>query len=129
DGPAAMGQLHQPLQGRVRWQVTEIPLHLTAFARHGTLAEQPALRSGRDAMMAGGELRTPGGPVHAYGHELFAEDYVVVFPPGDGLPAVLRQRIEHGLCRREWRRSRFLWLPRPRGAAGGTLAGARAGSG
>ena len=39
NGPAAMGQFHQPLQWRVRWQVTEIPLHLTAFARQRTLAE------------------------------------------------------------------------------------------
>ena len=39
--------------------------------------------------MAGGELRAPRGPVHPHGHELFAEDDVVVLAPGDRLPAVL----------------------------------------
>ena len=74
NGPAAGGQLHQPLQRRVRWQVTEIPLHLAVFAWHGALAEQPALRSRADAMMASGELCPARGPMHTHGHKLFAED-------------------------------------------------------
>ena len=58
------------------------------FAWYGALAEQPPLRTRVDAVMAGGELGATEGPVHAYGHELFAQHHVVVLPPGDGLPAV-----------------------------------------
>ena len=57
--PAAMRHLHQALQRRVRWEVTVIPLHLTALARQGTLAEQPTLWPGGDPMMAGGQLCPP----------------------------------------------------------------------
>src|SRR5262252_2814628 len=94
DGPAAVGQLNQAVEWRVRWQVTEVPLEVAAFAWHRALAEQPALRSRADAVMASGELGAAGGPVHAHGHELFAEDHVVVLPPGDGLPAVRWQDRE-----------------------------------
>src|SRR5215475_9567052 len=44
NGPAAVGQLDQALQGGIRWQVAEVPLAVTTFARYGTLAKQPALR-------------------------------------------------------------------------------------
>src|SRR4051812_32697815 len=43
DGPAAVGQLDQPLQWCVRWQGTDIPLEVATSARQGALAEQPAL--------------------------------------------------------------------------------------
>src|SRR6516162_8299049 len=71
DGPAAVGQLDQPTQGDVRRQLTVIPLEVAACARHGALAEQPALRPCADAVMAGGELRATGGPVHPHRHKLF----------------------------------------------------------
>ena len=97
DGPAAVRQLDQPVQRRVRRQVAQVPLEIPAFAWHGALAEQPALWSRADAGVAGGELGSAGGPVHPHGHELFAEDHIVVLAPGDGLPAVLRQGGEDGL--------------------------------
>src|SRR5215831_17451481 len=97
DGPATVGQLDQPLQGRVCRQGTKIPLHFTASARRGALAEQPALRAGGDAMMAGRQLRAARGPVHPHGGKLFAEDDVGVLAPGDGLPAVRWQGLEDGL--------------------------------
>src|SRR5215470_16955632 len=110
DGPAAVGQRDQAMQWGVHWQVAEIPFEVAAFAWHGALAEQPALWARGDAVMAGGELRATGGPVYAHSHELFAEDHGVVLPPGDGLPAVLRQGLEHGLRCIEWCRSGFLRL-------------------
>src|SRR6516162_3941077 len=105
DGPAAVGQLDEALQRGVCGQVTAIPLDLTAVTRHRTLAEEPALRSGGDPMMAGGELRAARGPVHPHGRTLFAEDNVARLAPRDGLPAVLRQGCEDGLGRRQrrWR--------------------------
>src|SRR5262245_28200299 len=39
--PAAVGQLHQPLQRRVCGQVTDVPLYFTAFARHARRAATP----------------------------------------------------------------------------------------
>ena len=113
DGPAAVGQLDQPLQRRVRGQVTVIPLDLAAFARPRPLAEQPPFRPRGDALMAGGELRATRGPMHPHGHELFAEDHVGVLAPGDGLPAVLRQGIKHGLGRIERGGARLLRLAAP----------------
>src|SRR5262249_9353843 len=62
DGPAAVGQLDEALQRGVGRQGTEIPLDLTAITRHRTLAEQPALRSGIDTMMAGRQWRAARGP-------------------------------------------------------------------
>src|SRR5262249_28860424 len=97
DRPAAVGQLDQPTQWDVRRQITVIPLEVAAFARHGALAEQPALRPCADAVMAGGELRATGGPVHPHGHELFTENHVGVLTPGDGLPALSRQSFDDGL--------------------------------
>src|SRR5262245_12184671 len=44
NGPAAVGQLDEPLQRRIRGPVTVIPLDLAAFARQRTLAEQPPFR-------------------------------------------------------------------------------------
>src|SRR5882724_13150834 len=79
--------------------VAEVPLEVAAFARYGALAEQPALRSRADAVMAGRQLRAARGPVHAHGHELFAEDHVVVLAPGDVLPAVRWQGLEDSLGR------------------------------
>src|SRR5262252_7869979 len=76
--PATVGQLDQPLQRRVRRQVTQVPFHLAALARHRTLAEQPALRARGDAVMARGQLRATRGPMHPYSDELFAEDHAVV---------------------------------------------------
>src|SRR5262249_13491034 len=101
NGPAAVGQLDQPPQRRIRGQVTVIPLDLAAFARQRTLAEQPPFRPRGDPMMAGGELRPTRGPMHPYGHELFAQGVVVVLAPGEGLPAVRRQGLEHGFGRIE----------------------------
>src|SRR2546430_14207344 len=69
DGPAAVGQLDQPLQRRVRGQVTVIPLDLAAFARPRPLAEQPPFRPPGAALMAGGELPAPPGPMHPAGPE------------------------------------------------------------
>jgi hypothetical protein len=51
--PAAMRQLDQALQRRVRREGTVLPLHLAANARHRAFAEQPALRPSIDTMMAG----------------------------------------------------------------------------
>src|SRR5256886_11801519 len=69
DGPAAVGQLDQPLQRRVRGQVTVIPLDLPAFARPRPPAQQPPLPPPGDALMAGGELPAPPGPMHPAGPE------------------------------------------------------------
>src|SRR5215471_3474354 len=113
DGPAAVGHLDQAMQRGVRRQVTKVPLVITAFARHRALAQQPPLRSRADAVMTGGELRTPGGPVHPDRRELFAEDVVVVLAPGDRLPAVLWQGREDGLGRIQRRRARLLGLAAP----------------
>ena len=110
DGPAAVGQLDQALQRGIRWQIAKVPLGVTAFTREGALAEQPPLRSCADAGMTGGKLGTAGGPVHAHGHELFAEDDVVVLAPGDRLPAVLWQALEDGLSRIQRRRARLFGL-------------------
>src|SRR5215831_19559318 len=76
DGPAAVGQLDQPVQRRVHRQITVIPLDLAAFARQRPLAEQPPFRPSGDPMMTGGELRATRGPMHPDGHELFAEAHV-----------------------------------------------------
>src|SRR5262249_13521818 len=62
DGPAAVCQFGQPMQRGIRGQGTEIPFDLVAFAWHRPLAEQPALRSCADAVMAGGELRATCRP-------------------------------------------------------------------
>src|SRR5262249_13632626 len=113
DGPAAVGQLDQPVQRRVRREVTVIPLDLAAFARQRTLAEQPPFRPSGDPMMAGGELRATRGPMRPHGHELFAEDHVVGVGPGAGLPALLREGIEHGLGRIERGGARLLRLAAP----------------
>jgi hypothetical protein len=113
DGPAAVGHLDQALQRGVRRQGTQVPLVLTAVARHRALAQQPPLRSRADAVMTGGEWRATGGPVHPYRRELFAEDVVVVLAPGDRLPAVLWQGREDGLGRIQRRRARLLGLAAP----------------
>src|SRR5262249_46305633 len=110
DGPAAVGHLDQALQRGVHRQGTEVPLPVTTVAGHRALAEQPAFRPRGDAVMAGGELGAARGPVHPYGHKLFAQDPVVVLAPGDGLPAVLRQGFEDGLSRIQRRRARLLGL-------------------
>src|SRR5262249_28205983 len=89
--PAAVGQLDQPLQRRVGRQVAEVPLEVTVFARYGALAEQPPLRARVDAVMAGGALGATDGPVHPYGHGLFAQDPLVRLAPGDGPAARRRQ--------------------------------------
>jgi hypothetical protein len=123
DGPAAMGQLDQPLQRRVRGQVTVIPLDLAAFARQRTLAEPLALRARADAGRAGGALGAPRRPMHPHGHQLFAQDHVVVLAPGDGLPAVRRQGIPHGLGLIE------RGGPRPRGRGGDLSVVAQTSSG
>src|SRR5215510_8597976 len=111
--PAAVGQLDQPLQRRVGRQGAAVPLEVTVFARYGALAEQPPLRARGDAVMAGGELGATDGPVHAYGHELFAQDHVVVLPPGDGPPALCRQGREDSLGLIQRRRARLLGLAAP----------------
>jgi len=116
--PAAVSPLDQPLPPRVLRQMTARPLHRAAFPRHWALAEQPPLRSGEDAMMAGGALRPTRGPVPPHGDKRFAEDGALVRTPGDRLPAVLRQGIEHGLGRGQWRGTRLGGLatpPWPRG--------------
>ena len=81
-GPAAVGQLHQPWQRRGRRQVPAIPLPLAVCSRHRALAEEPALRSRADAMMAGGALGPTRGPGHAPGHTLFMEDGARSLAPG-----------------------------------------------
>src|SRR6516164_2918218 len=113
DGPAAVGQLDQPPQRRVCRQGTEVPLEVTAFARHGTLAEQPAFRPGTDARMTRRELCTARRPVHAHGDKLFAEDYGVVLSPRDRLPAVRGQGLEDGLGLIQRRWARLLGLAAP----------------
>src|SRR4029453_14837398 len=113
DGPATVRQFDQPLQRRIRRQVAEIPLHFTAFARHRALAEQPALRPGHHARMAGGELRPTRRPVHAYGSKVFAEDGALVFTPRDGLPVVGWQGLQHGLGWVQRRGARLLGLTPP----------------
>src|SRR4029453_354872 len=106
DGPAAVGHPNEAGEWRFRRQGTEVPLEVAACAWHRALAEQPALWSRTDTVMTGGELRAPGGPVHAHRRELFAADHCVVFAPGDRLPTVLRQGREDrpGLIerRRAW---------------------------
>src|SRR5262245_61048737 len=111
--PTAMRQLHQPLQRRVRRQVTEIPLPLAALAGHRAFAEQPTLRPSPDTMMAGRALRAPCRPVGPYGDELFAQGHSVTLAPGDGLPAVLWEALEHGLGRIERRGARLPRLAAP----------------
>ncbi len=95
--PAAVRQLDQPVQGRVRWQVPAITLDVAAFPRYRALAEQPAFRSGVDAVMAGREVGAARGPVHPPGHALCAQGHVVVLAPGDRLPVLLRQGLQDGL--------------------------------
>ena len=138
DGPAAVGQLDQPLPRRVRRQVTVIPFDLAAGARQRPLAEPSPLRTDADTMMTGGELRAPCRPVSPHGHELFAQDHVVVLAPGDALPAVLWQGIEHSLGRVERCRAGLLGVATPPwsrwgharcGAAGDTLAAAQTSAG
>src|SRR5262249_58087121 len=75
DRPAAVGQLDQPTQWDVRRQITVIPLEVAAFARHGALAEQPALLPCADAVLAGGESRASGSPVHPHGPGFPTEDH------------------------------------------------------
>ena len=113
DGPAAVGQLDEAMQWGVCWQVTVIPFDLATVPRYRALAEKPALRAGGDTMMARRQLRAARGPVHPHRHTLFAEDDVAVLGPRDGLPAVLRQGIEHGLGRIERRRVGLLGLAPP----------------
>ena len=67
--PAALRQLDQALQRRVRRQITVIPLDLAAFARQRTLAEQPPLRARADARMAGRKLHATRGPVCPHGYQ------------------------------------------------------------
>ena len=100
--PAAMRQFNQSLQGRVRREVAEVPFDLAALAWHRAFAEQPPFRAGGDPVMARRELRTPCRPVGPHGHELFAQDYVVMLAPGDRLPALLRQGRKHSLGLIEW---------------------------
>src|SRR5919201_6254342 len=45
DGPAAVRQLDEPLQRRVRRQTAVIPLEVAMVAWHRALPEQPALRA------------------------------------------------------------------------------------
>src|SRR2546423_15615526 len=110
DGPAAVGQLDQPVQRCRLGQVTEIPLDLAAVARHRALAEQPAFWAGRDAMMAGRQLCAARGPVHPHGSKLFSEDNGVMFTPRDRLPMGLRQGLEDSLGRIQRRWARLLGL-------------------
>src|SRR5215475_4091056 len=110
DRPAAVGQRDEAMEWGVRWQVAEVPFEVAAFARQGALAEQPALRSRADAVMAGRQLRAARSPVHAHSHELFAQDYVTVLAPGDGQPTVRWQPIQHHLGLIEWGGARFLGL-------------------
>ena len=97
EGPATMGQFDQSVQWRVGWQSAVIPLDVAMVARPRALAEQPAFRAWEDAGMAGGEWGATDSPVHAHGHELFAQRSVVMLTPRDRLPAVLRQGLEDGL--------------------------------
>src|SRR5215831_5684697 len=113
DGPAAVGQRDQALQRGVRRQGAEVPLDLAAFARHRAFTEQPALRPRPDTMMAGRELRATGSPVCPYGGARFAQGPVVTLAPGNRLPAVLGEGIEHGLRRIERRGARLLRLAAP----------------
>ena len=124
--PAAMRHLHQALQRRVRWEVTVIPLHLTALARQGTLAEQPTLWPGGDPMMAGGQLCTPCGPMHPYGRKLFPEDGIRSSAPGDRLPALGGQGIEDGFGLIERRGTRLVRLAAPPRTGRGHTAWPRA---
>src|SRR5499427_10018949 len=91
NGPAAMRQLNQSLQGRICRQGAEGPFDLAALARHRAFAKQPPFRAGGNPVMAGREPRAPCRPVDPHGHELFAQDDVVILAPGDRLPALLRQ--------------------------------------
>src|SRR6516165_2674113 len=90
------------------------PMGLSAVAgyttRHRAFAEQPALRPSTDTMMAGRELGASRRPVGPHGHELFAQDSTVTLAPGDRLPAVLREGLEHGLGRIERGGARLLRL-------------------
>jgi hypothetical protein len=111
--PAAVGPLAQPLPRRVGRQGAAVPLAVTVCARYGALAEPPPLRARVDAVMAGGALGAPDGPVHAYGHALRAQDHVVVGPPGEGLPALCQQGLEDSLGLLQRRRARLLGLAAP----------------
>ena len=115
DGPAAVGQLDQPTQRGVRWQVTTVPLELPAFSWHRALAEHSAFRSSEHTGMAGGELRTACRPMPPHHHKLFAEDGVLVLAPRDRLPAGLWQGREDRLGRIQRCRGGFVGWPRPRG--------------
>ena len=108
--PAAMRPLDQALPRRVCREVTVIPLHLAAHARHRACAEPPALRPSTDTRMAGRALGASRRPVGPHGHELFAQDSTVTLAPGDRLPAVLREGLEHGLGRIERGGARLLRL-------------------
>src|SRR5438067_13020731 len=122
DGPAAVRQFDQPWQWGIRGQGTEIPFDLTACAWHRPLAQQPALGSRADAVMAGGELRAARRPVPAHGDELFAQAPLVVLAPGDRLPTICGQGFEHGFGCIQRGRTRLLRLataPRTRRRHGG----------
>ena len=110
DGPAAVRQFDQPWQWGIRGQGTEIPFDLTACAWHRPLAQQPALGSRADAVMAGGELRAARRPVPAHGDELFAQAPLVVLAPGDRLPTICGQGFEHGFGCIQRGRTRLLRL-------------------
>ena len=125
NGPAAGGRGDEPVQRRVRRQVTVIPLDLAAVTRHRALAEQPALWAGGDAVMAGRQLRAARGPVHPYGHELLAEPVVFCLAPGDGLPVVpLAAPPVPPSPDTRTPGAAYLGWPRPRGRGGGTSAAA-----
>jgi len=113
DGPAAVGQFDEALQRRVLPKIAAVPLHLAACPRHRAFAEQPALRSRPNTRMARRKLRAPCGPVGPHGDKLFAQDHAVTLAPGDRLPAVLWQGIEHSLGLRERGGARLLRLTAP----------------
>ena len=56
DGPAAVRQLHQPGQRRVRWEIAVIPLDVAMVAGRRAFAQQPALWASVDALMRGRAL-------------------------------------------------------------------------
>jgi hypothetical protein len=94
DGPAAVGQCEQRMPPRVRWQVTDTPLHLVALARHRALVEQPALWAGPAPRMVGGAPRAPRGSVHPHRRKWLPQDSARMLALDDWLPALLWQRVE-----------------------------------
>ena len=116
-GPAAVGPLDQSTPRGVRRQSPDVPLAGATGARHGALAEQPALRPCADAGMARGAWSATGGPVPPHRHDLCTAADGGVLTPGAGLPARRQQGLKdsRGLLPRRGARRRLATALRARG--------------